>query len=317
MGSERAVVMVPRADDRHVSVSGPSQLDAVDASTFDASGATTVDGDVRADTVDVSGTTDVGGVLAAERLDASGALEVAGETTLETADLSGSATFGAGLTVGELDTSGALEVADRLAAERLASSGRLEATTVEGEHVETSGAVTAETVAATRLEASGDLEAEEVTGESVSVAGHVDVDRLVADRVRIEPGGDVTGIGIRFGEDDSRIGHLEAEEVHVGGDVEEGFLGISMGPLGGSLRLVVEQLQADVVDIEETTVTHLHAREATLGPGTEVAHLHAAEWTAHEDAEVGTVHEPTAEHEEGGDTEPDADADDDRTPDAA
>lgn len=298
VGSQVAIVMGDTTRDR-VSVSGPSHLEEVDAEVFNASGATEVDGDVRADIVDVSGATDIGGRLVTEELDASGSLEVQGEGTVEEADIGGASEFGGDLTAGELDTGGALEVAGRLAVERLDASGAVEAGAVEAESIEASGALKADTITATTLESSGRVGADEIDGETIAVAGGIEADHVSAETFRLQLGGDVKGIGIRFGVDNSTIDHLVADEVHVGEDAgdQSALFGISFGPLSSSARFEAETIEAKRVSLEDTTVSELHAKEATLGSGTEVETLYSDEYETADDASVGEVREydgPTA-----------------------
>ncbi|MFB6111225.1 MAG: hypothetical protein ABEJ35_01685 [Halobacteriaceae archaeon] len=285
--------------EKRVSVSGPSHLERVDAAVLDATGATTIDGDVTVDEADLSGATEIGGALLAERLDASGSVEVDANATVETADLSGSTAIDGDLTAGEISTSGSLTVGQRLAVETLRSSGAIEATEIEGEELETSGSVVAESIAVKSLESRGRVESEELSGETMTLAGVVQADSVTADRFTLDLTGSSTGPSLRLSAADSRIEQVRADTVRVGSEDDGGFLDISLGSIGADGRLEAEVIEGETVEIADTTVEELYATEATLGKGVEVAHLYAQEWEASDDATVGEAHDVDREQGPG------------------
>lgn len=254
---------------REIVVSGPTHVESVDAARFEASGATTVDGDLRADTVDVSGATSVGGDLRGDDLEASGSLDVGGAVTVEAADFSGATEIGSDLTAIHLEASGATEVGGRVSVERLDVGGALESEAIDAEAIDTRGALETRTLTVKQFEGSGAVEADSVEAGTFEL--------------RVEHG-------------DSTIGTLETDHVTVeAGGSRDGLVGAALDALRGDGRLEVDEITAETADLERTRVGTLRAEEATLGPDVTVGDLYVDEWEAAEEATVERVHETSAE----------------------
>lgn len=251
-------------DERRIDVSGPSHFDAVDADVFDASGATTVDGDLRVDRSDVSGATSIGGDIVGEQLEGSGSLDVSGDVAVERVDVSGATDIEGDVTAVELESSGSLDIAGRVGAERLDVSGALSASAVDAGHMASSGATRVETVVAETVEASGVVDAESVE------AGDFE---LVLN-------------------DESTIETLQAETVTVRTTSDrDGLLGVALEVLSDDGQLTATTITAETATLEQVRVDELRVDEATLGPGVHVRDLYAREWEADPDATVDQVHD--------------------------
>lgn len=267
----RSDVMSKDEDGHRISVSGPTHLDAVEATAFDASGATTVDGDLRADRTDVSGATSVGGDVVGEELDGSGSLDVDGDVAVEDVDVSGATEIAGDVTAVTLDASGSLEVDGRIGAERLDVSGSFSASAVDAGHMDSSGATHVETLVAESVEAAGVLDSEAVEAGTFE---------LVLD-------------------DESTIETLQAEEVTVGPDSDrDGIVGFALDFLSGDGHLTATKITAETATLEQVDVDELRVDEATLGPDVHVGDLHAREWEADSEATVERVHEQGATPDE-------------------
>jgi cytoskeletal protein CcmA (bactofilin family) len=264
-------VMSNGEDGRRISVSGPTQLDAVDAAVFDASGATSVNGDLRADHSDVSGATTVGGDIVGEELDGSGSIEVGGDVAVEQIDVSGATEIEGDITAVTLDSSGALEVDGRIGAERLEASGSLSASAIDAGHMDSSGAARVDTLVAETVEGSGVLDSESVEAGTFE---------LILD-------------------DESTIETLQAEEVTVKPDSDrDGILGNALDFLSGDGHLTATKITAETASLEHVDVDELRVGEATLGPDVHVGDLYAREWEADSDATIDRVHERGATPDE-------------------
>lgn len=245
-------------DTDRVDVSGPSRLESVDAETFDASGHTTVTGDVHAARVDVSGATEIDGELRANRVSASGTTTVNGQATIETLNTSGSVAFESEVTAATIDASGRFSVTGNVSVEDFDASGSTRL-----------GAVMAENV-----EVSGDTRAEEMTVGRLTASGAIDIDDLDAETV-----------SVNLGSSTARITHLDAESVTVARrDSASGVFGVLLRQ--GDGRLTVETLVAKEVDLVETTVAELTAETAIIGPGCHIEQLRADEWEIDSEATV-------------------------------
>lgn len=258
-------------DGRRISVSGPTHLDAVEAATFDASGATTVDGDLRADRADVSGATSVGGDIVGEELDGSGSLDVGGDVAVEEVDVSGATEIGGDVTAVALDSSGSLEVDGRVGAERLDVSGSFSASAVDAGDMDSSGAARVDRLVA----------------ETVTAAGVIDSETVEAGTFELAL------------DDESTIETLQAEEVTVRSDSDrDGLVGAALNFLSGDGHLTASKITAETASLEQVDVDELRVDEATLGPDVHVGDLYAREWEADAQATVERVHERGATPDE-------------------
>lgn len=100
---------IPEKTER-VSVSGASKIDGCNCEEFRASGASKVNGDLRADDADISGATKVDGNAYFGTLDSSGSLKIMGKSEGKKLDLSGASKFEDDIIVENIESSGSLKV---------------------------------------------------------------------------------------------------------------------------------------------------------------------------------------------------------------
>lgn len=263
-----------RRTGRDVRISGVSTLSEVNARTFGASGAATVDGPVTAELVDVSGSAavrgdvetidfestgsaDVDGAFDAKRADVTGAFDVRGRARIRTFDLRGSAEF-VELRGGEIANGGSLE-AETVEAGTVSSSGVLEADRLVSDEVSTSGVLEAGTVEAGRFESSGALE----------------IDALRADEVRI-----------RIGNADAVVDEIEGVDVRIerARNRGDGLLAKFREPG----EFVGERVSGETVSVEHARIDVVEGEDVVLGPGAAVGTLRAADAEVDPDATVGS-----------------------------
>lgn len=161
----------PGGSGETIAVSGPTSLEAVECRRFEAAGATSVGGDVRADSVRVDGSTSVGGDLVADDLAAAGSLGVAGDLAADVATLDGSTRVDGTARIDALDAEGSAKFA-ALRGDSATVTGALEATEVAADDLSVRGALAVESVSADAVDLA-------VTDDST-------VGRLTADRVHVE-----------------------------------------------------------------------------------------------------------------------------------
>lgn len=213
------------SDAEDVRVVGPTHLESVDCRTFRAKGATSVDGDVRADVASLKGTASVGGDVSVREFTSKGATDVAGGLEAEEVSLKGSACVVGSLRTDSVDAKGASRfaaveaasfaakgqvavdtvTADDIAVHGVVSAERLEATTVSlvlSGDTSTVGTIVGSDVTVERGEDDqrGDLEATTIEGETVAIE-HAEVEEVVGREVSVGPG--------------SHVGLVRADEIDV------------------------------------------------------------------------------------------------------
>lgn len=218
--------------DDDVRVSGSNRLTDVDCDEFEASGGTTVDGDLHA-----------------RRAESSGSLEVAESVNVERFEGSGSVQIGGDLVAGEADASGSLSVDGESTVDHLETSGSATLTTLSGLELDSTGSLTAETVEVDVVSASGVLTAETVGANefTLEMQGESRIDRLAADEIRVEESSGLLGLDILSGEGHVEAGEITGQQVALEGvtaDRVEGE-GVRIGPDCDVGTVVADRLEVD------------------------------------------------------------------------
>jgi len=196
----------------------------------------------------------------AERWSVDGTAKVVGAADAGGVDVRGTAVIGAGFSsdsarvVGTLDVGAEIEVRTTLA--------------VEG-HLRTRGAVRAGDL---ELRGSGRVGGDVRSDRSLSVRGSVSAPNLRAATIDLEGSADVPGaieadrVDGRF-DRDSRLGRLSAREVRLRGHVPN----VVDRALFRHVRVSVERIDAEHVELEAVTVLFVRAPEIVVGRDASVA----------------------------------------------
>jgi cytoskeletal protein CcmA (bactofilin family) len=204
------------SDAEDVRVVGPTHRESVDCRTFRAKGATSVDGDVRADVATLKGTASVGGDVSVREFTSKGATDVAGGLEAEEVSLKGTARVVGSLRTDALSAKGSSQFGD-VAADSFAAKGQVAVDTVTADDIAVHGVVSAERLEATTVslvlsgdtstvgalvgsdvtverddqgDQRGDLEATTIEGETVAIE-HAEVEEVVGREVSVGPGSHV------------------------------------------------------------------------------------------------------------------------------
>ncbi len=110
---------------KRVSISGSSKIDGCNCEEFRASGASKVNGDLRADDADVSGATKVDGNACFGTLDSSGSLKIMGKSEGKKLDLSGASKFEDDIIVENIESSGSLKVKGNVDCDSISVKGSI------------------------------------------------------------------------------------------------------------------------------------------------------------------------------------------------
>ncbi len=112
---------------KNVSLTGASKASDVNCRSFSSSGASKIEGFLKADKAKISGATKVGGYVSVEELGSSGSFKVEGETKAKKIELSGASKFEGRVKSKKIKSKGSSKFEKDVEVEEFSSSGALKA----------------------------------------------------------------------------------------------------------------------------------------------------------------------------------------------
>ncbi len=126
---------------KNVRLTGASKIKGCDCEKFSSSGASKVEGNVKADIAKISGATKVEGDMIVKKLGSSGSIKVEGKTEADLMDLSGASKFEGTVKADRIKSGGSTKFESDVTAEEIETSGAFKAEqNIKAESFKASGA---------------------------------------------------------------------------------------------------------------------------------------------------------------------------------
>lgn len=203
---------------KKISLTGASKIEGCNCELFKSSGASKVQGDMRADEARIHGATKVTGNAEIGVLDSRGSIKINGKTKAERMELSGASKFMDTVDAKKIDSNGATKFIENVKADEFISSGSMKAEkNIESKTFTAAGAFVIE----------GTLSADEIM---LRPGGKCEIDKIHGGDVLVETG---SGGFFSFGKSGSlKVKEVKGDEIYLENTRAESVEGdnVKIGP---------------------------------------------------------------------------------------